>query len=68
MYYYIKGTRSKVVHWSDCRHVHDMDIDRLVAFENVVQAENAGYRICKHCSGLAPYLTRLNTIAVLDGR
>lgn len=56
MYYYIKGTSSKVVHLSDCRHVHNLEIDRLVAFENVVQAEEYGYRVCKHCSGLKPYL------------
>ncbi len=41
MYYYIKSTRSKVVHLSDCRHVHNLEIDRLVAFENVVQAEES---------------------------
>ncbi len=56
MYYYCKNSKKKIIHLEGCHHIRNSDESNISSFNNITQAENKGYRVCKHCSGLKTYL------------
>ena len=58
MYYYCKKSQHKIVHLAKCHHIKNADISNISSFNNIVEAEEKGYRVCKHCAGLRIYLQK----------
>lgn len=56
MYYYFKDSNEKILHLPHCYHLNQAKKKRISAFESITRAEEKGYRICKHCFGLKPYI------------
>lgn len=56
MYYYCKKSQKKIVHLGNCHHLSKTKNSRIGSFNNIDEAQENGYRICKHCAGLKPYL------------
>ncbi len=58
MYYYCKNSRKKIVHLTECFHIHNAEIDSIGWFETLREAYEHGYRLCKHCSPLVKHYKR----------
>ena len=56
MYYYCKNNEKKIVHLANCHHIRKTEISKLASFDNITEAEEKGYHVCKHCAGLKSYL------------
>ena len=50
MYYYSKHSDKKIIHMNECLHITKSYIDCIGWFENLSEAYEQGYRLCKHCS------------------
>lgn len=63
MLYYSKNSKSKIVHFASCRHSKSMLLENLGSFETLREAQEAGYRLCKHCNPVFPFYrsTRVQT-------
>lgn len=56
MYYYFIGSKSKVVHLSNCAHMRDADRNRVSFFSSLESARKHGYRLCNHCAPINKFL------------
>ncbi len=52
MLYFSRNSRRRILHSPDCRHIKNVEIDSVGAFETLSEAYGRGYRLCRCCSGL----------------
>lgn len=55
MYFYSKKSHKKIVHLSHCSYFQYMSHESIGKFENIEDAQTAGYRICKCCAPISKY-------------
>lgn len=51
--YYSEKTHRKIVHFSQCKVLKKIPEERLLCFQDLKQAKEHGYRLCKCCPSLA---------------
>lgn len=53
MFYYLKKSSRKIIHYSGCRYFAKHTADGFGVFETLEAAHTAGYRLCKCCTPIA---------------
>jgi hypothetical protein len=63
----IRGNRqTKIFHLAKCPNYDEIEINNLVKFESVQQAETKGYRFAKNCSEEILSIKRINETEIND--